>query len=118
MKRAIIPFLSLLMVLVFSTGLFGATDRKTATASITAQNTFTDSIKVKQHGIVRISGTWVATVSLQRSDDDTTWYDTGDTWTANGVFSFTDFTNAYYRVGVKASGFTSGTVGLYIGTGN
>ena len=118
MKKAIIPFLSLLMVLLFSAGLFGATDRKTATASITAQNTFTDSIKVKERGIVRIGGTWSATVSLQRSEDDKTWYDTGDTWTANGVFSFTDYTNVYYRVGVKTSGFTSGTVLLYIGTGN
>jgi hypothetical protein len=65
---------------------------------------------------VRVSGTWVGTVSLQRSEDGgTTWYDTGDTWTSNGVYSFTDYSNQYYRVGVKTGGYTSGTVGLWIG---
>lgn len=85
--------------------------------SITDQNTFTDAVRITDHGTVRISGTWAATVTLQRSDDEgSTWVDTGDTWTANGVYSFTDYTDQLYRAGVKTGGFTSGTIALWIGS--
>ena len=94
-----------------------ADDNYSKTAAITAQNTFTSAIGIKDHGTIRISGTFVATVSLQRSEDEgSNWYDTGDTWTAAGVFPITDYTKRLYRVGVKTGDFTNGTVNIEIGS--
>lgn len=92
---------------------------QTVTASIAAQNTFTDSVRVTGVGssrtfTVNISGTWVATVSLQRSiGNEDNWEDTGTTYTANTVVTFSDGLDnqiVYYRLGVKTGGYTSGTV--------
>lgn len=91
---------------------------KSVTAAIAAQNTFTDPIRIQEHGTIRISGTFTATVSLQRSEDGVTWHDTGDTWTAAGVHSFSDYTKMLYRAGVKTSGYTTGTVSLWLGSGS
>jgi hypothetical protein len=91
---------------------------QTVSASIAAQNTFTDSIRVTGVGssrtfTVNISGTWVATVSLQRSiGDESTWEDTGTTYTANTVVTFADGLDnqvVYYRLGIKTGNYTSGT---------
>jgi hypothetical protein len=87
-------------------------------ASLSAENTFSDPIFVTGVGtsrglsIVR-SGTWVATVTLQRSIGDIgNWVDV-KTYTTNGSETFDDgFDNSdiYYRVGVKTGDFTSGPV--------
>ena len=83
--------------------------------SITASGVYTDKVLIKAHGTVRISGTFVGTVELQRSDDNGgSWVDTGDTWTAGGVFPFTDYTNKHYRIGTSA--YTSGTINLWLGS--
>ena len=118
MKKKILlgmAFIVFLAVAVFDPYVL-ADDGYSNTAAITAQNTFTSAIGIKDHGTIRISGTFVATVSLQRSEDGgSNWYDTGDTWTAAGVFTFTDFTKRLYRAGVKTGDYTSGTVNIEIG---
>jgi hypothetical protein len=92
------------------------------TASVTAQNTFTNSIRVTGVESSRIftvirSGTWIATVTLQRSLDDPDagpWEDV-TTYTTNDTVTYDDGLDnqiAYYRIGVKTGDFTSGTVGL------
>lgn len=81
------------------------------TADITAQNTFTDKIQVIGHFNLSISGTWAATVTVQRSWDGTNWFDV-DTFTSNYEGVGFDAEEVYYRVGVKTGEFTSGTVAV------
>lgn len=91
------------------------------TAAVTAENQFTTAIKVTGTGgqrpftVIR-SGTWTATVTLQRSLESATgpWVDV-TTYTTNGTVSFDDTLSnqtAWYRIGVKTGGFTSGTADL------
>ena len=88
------------------------------TKSITAQNTFSDAIALKKGGVLTLTGTWAATVSVQRYDEATAaWVDvtnnsgTAFTATANGTYSIApaEF-QGLYRFGVKTGGFTSGAV--------
>lgn len=81
------------------------------TASITAQNTFTDKIQVVGHFNLSISGTWAATVTVQRSWNGTDWFDV-DTFDANYEGYGFDAEEVYYRAGVKTGDFTSGTVAI------
>ena len=83
------------------------------TADITAQNTFTDKLQVVGHFNLSISGTWAATVTVQRSWDGTNWFDV-DTFTSNYEGTGFDAEEVYYRAGVKTGDFTSGTVALRI----
>jgi hypothetical protein len=83
------------------------------TASITAQNTFTDKLQVVGHFNLSISGTWAATVTVQRSWDGTNWFDV-DTFTSNYEGGGFDAEEVFYRAGVKTGDFTSGTVALRI----
>lgn len=95
-------------------------------ASVTAQNTFTSSIQVTETGTIRtitilISGSWVATVTLQYSTDNATWVDVpAKTWVSvNATTSYLDGLDnqtIYYRLGVKTGDYTSGTVGLNLST--
>ncbi len=108
---------------IFRSSSVGALYRLTSTgqtvaSNIAAQNTFTSSIRVSGTGssrvfTVNISGTWTATVVLQRSiGDDENWEDTGTTYTANTVATFDDELSnqiVYYRLGIKTGGYTSGT---------
>ena len=81
------------------------------TASITAQNTFTEPVQLdaRKKAAISISGTFTATVVVQRRLNGSNWRD---------VQSFTGETEQSYeadvgqeiRVGVKTGGFTSGTV--------
>ena len=81
------------------------------TASITAENTFTDKLQVIGHFNISISGTWEATVSVQRSWNGTDWFDV-NTFTSNFEGVGFDAEEIFYRVGVKTGDFTSGTVVL------
>lgn len=92
---------------------------QTVTATITAQNSFTNEIRVSGVGgqrsfTVQISGTFTATVVLQYSlGSPGTWVDDATSWTAAATVVHTDtFDNqvVYYRLGVKTGGFTSGTI--------
>lgn len=110
MKHALITIIFLLTLPVL------ALAGRATSINVTAQNTGTTALVIHNHGTVRISGTFVATVSLQRSEDGgTTWKDTGDTWTTPGVYTFSDYTGQTYRAWVETGNFTSGTVCLWIG---
>lgn len=88
-------------------------------ADVTAEDTGTGSIFVQGVGVDRrftilITGTWTATVTLQRSPDDASWTDV-ESYTTNQSKTFNDgFDNAafYYRLHVKTGDYTSGTVSL------
>lgn len=88
--------------------------------TVTAQNTFSNAILVTGVDSQRVftiirSGTWSATVTLQRSlEEEGSWEDV-TTYTTNATITFDDGLDnqiAYYRIGVKTGGFTSGTINL------
>jgi len=84
-------------------------------ANITAENTFTDAVRLEGYFNFSISGTWAATVTVQRSlDGATNWVDV-DTFTANSEEVGFEPEFMYYRVGVKTGEFTSGTVIVRLG---
>lgn len=91
---------------------------QTVTLSITAQDTFTNPIRVsgvegqRAFGIT-VSGTYTATVTLQYSvSEPGSWVDV-ESYTTNQSKSYNDDLDnqiIYYRIGVKSGGFTSGQV--------
>ena len=85
-----------------------------ASANITAQNTFTTAVQLEGHFNLSISGTWAATVTVQRSIDNSTWVDV-DTFTANSEEVGFEPELMWYRAGVKTGDYTSGTVVLRLG---
>jgi len=102
-------------------GLFKiASDGQNVTASVSAQDNGTGSIKVfgtstGRNFTVQITGTWAGRVTLQRSVDDLTWEDTSSSWTGNVTISQNDgIDNAiyFYRLHIKTGDYTSGTAEL------
>lgn len=96
---------------------------QTVTSSIAADNTFTDPIRVTGAGIDRtfsidVSGTFVATVTLQRSYTSSAgpWLDVSSfSWTAPVATTCADGLDnqiLWYRIGVKAGNYTSGTASV------
>jgi hypothetical protein len=94
---------------------------QTVTANISSQNTFTDAIRITGVDSSRVftiilSGTWAATVTLQRSleSEDGPWEDvSGQSFSLNTTETFDDGLDnqiAWYRIGVKTGQYTSGTV--------
>lgn len=87
-------------------------------ATITAQNTFSAGITLKKGGVLTLTGTWSATVSIQRYDKATAaWVDvtnnsgTATTFTANGTYTIApNEASAQYRFGAKTGNFTSGSI--------
>ena len=77
--------------------------------SAAAQNTWSPAIQVVGNFNLSISGTFVATVNVQRSEDGTTWRNV-DAWTAPSEEVGYDPILNYYRVGVATGNYTSGTV--------
>lgn len=84
------------------------------TKSITAQNTFTDAVQLTGNFNLSISGTFSATVVVQRSTDNSTWRDV-DTFTAASEEVGYEPEVMWYRAGVKTGAFTSGTVDVRLG---
>ena len=91
---------------------------QTVSADIGAEDTFTDSIRVT--GIdasrafsISLTGTWSATVTLQRSfDDGASWVDV-TTYASNQTITYDDGLDNQdirYRIGVKTGDYTSGTL--------
>ena len=108
---------------LFASGHVGALFRVTSigqkvTVSVTGEGQFSDAIRVVGVGnsrifVVDVSGTWVATVTLQRSiDDQSSWTDV-TTYTVNqSAVNFNDALDnqiVFYRIGVDTGDFTSGT---------
>lgn len=84
------------------------------TKSITAQNTFTDPVQLTGNFNFSVSGTFSATVTVQRSTDNSTWRDV-DTFTAATEEVGYEPEVMWYRAGVKTGAFTSGTVDVRLG---
>lgn len=87
------------------------------TASLIAENTFSDPIgraETSQGDIgISVSGTFVGTLTVQRSlDKGATWGDTATTTTAPVETSVTPVPGALYRIGFKTGAFTSGTAAI------
>ncbi len=89
------------------------------TAAITAQNTFTDpiSLQSKEMASISISGTFSATVTVQRELEGGTWLDV-ETYTSAVEKNYTSGSNESIRVGVKTSDYTSGTVNVVVQGGH
>lgn len=88
------------------------------TANIAAQNTFTSNIEVSGVGesrrfAITLTGTWVATVTLQRSVGVAgNWVDV-TSFTTNTATTYNDSLDnqlVFYRIGIKTGNYTSGTV--------
>ena len=88
-------------------------------AVVTGEDQFTDDDSMRVIGVgnsrifdVDITGTWVATVTLQRSIDETgSWVDVA-TYTTNQNTTHDDGLDnqiAFYRLGIKTGDYTSGT---------
>jgi len=110
---------------IFEPGHVGSTWQLTSVgqsvdAALSAQNTFSDPILVTGTSTGRalsiaITGTWTATVTLQRSIGAIgSWVDV-ESYTVNTTKTFNDgFDNSdiFYRVGIKTGDYTSGTVDI------
>lgn len=93
------------------------------TQTLSQEDTYTDYIRVSGIGgdrafSITVTGTWVGTLTYQRSyDDPEAGYVDVSTITANGVYNVSDTAdNAiyYYRIGFKPSAFTSGAAVIFI----
>lgn len=93
---------------------------QTVTEAITAENTFSDPIRVagvegqRAFGIT-IAGTFTATITLQYSvAEPGSWVDVTTYTTAQSISYNDDLDNQiiYYRIGVKSGAFTSGTANV------
>lgn len=84
--------------------------------SVTAQNEFSDPLTVRKdiRVSVSVSGTFVATVTLQRRLDGTNWRDV-EAWSGEIEGSYVVDEPCDLRIGVKTGGFTSGTAVCRIG---
>ena len=82
---------------------------------ISAQNTFTPALLVRgDDGFdFVVSGTFVATVTLQISDDNSTWIDV-DSVTDTSVQAGEMNRTWYVRAGVKSGDYTSGTATVLV----
>jgi len=83
------------------------------TADLTAGDTWSDTIIVPAgHFNFSIWGTFVATITVQRSfDDGTTWLDC-EIFATTGEWFGTEGEGALYRAGIKAADYTSGTASI------
>ncbi|KKN24530.1 hypothetical protein LCGC14_0893920 [marine sediment metagenome] len=81
------------------------------TKSVTAQNTFSDKVKLHGQYNISISGTFVATVVVQRSfDDGSNWHNVDSSTVPIQTFGTEPEDDIVYRIGVETGGYTSGTV--------
>jgi hypothetical protein len=91
---------------------------QTVTADLSAEDTFTNEIRVAGVGgtrsfSIQLSGTFVATLTLQQSiGEPGNWTDVTTYTAATSVSYDDDLDNQiiYYRIGIKSGAYTSGTV--------
>lgn len=81
------------------------------TSQITAANSFSDAVALYGRFNLSLSGTWVATVTVQRSfDAGVTWMDVA-AYSSKGEYIGEEIeSGVQYRLGVKTGDYTSGTV--------
>ncbi len=87
--------------------------RKSVTKTVTGANQFSDAVELTGYFNISISGSWTATVTVQRSfDSGSNWLDV-ETWTANTEeYGLESEKGIYYRVGVDTGDYTTGSVVL------
>ena len=92
--------------------------KKVKAVAISAQNTFVGilPVPVGARSSVSISGTFVATVTLQRRLDRTNWRDV-ESWSGPVETTYVADQSCDLRLGVKTGDFTSGTVDALTGIG-
>ena len=80
--------------------------------SISAANIFSDSLVVLNEPFnFSLSGTWMATVHIQRSfDDGVTWLDVENFNINTEKIGIEPEVGIFYRFGVKTGNYTSGTI--------
>lgn len=84
---------------------------KSVSKSCGAEDTWSDSIMIEEGDVFVVStaGTWSATVTLQRSSDNTNFADFA-TYTTNNSISYSEIQEQnYYRIGIDTGDYTSGT---------
>jgi len=83
--------------------------------SISADDTFSDGRPVEGYFNLSLSGTFTATVTVQRSyDRGKTWFDV-DTFDAEVEEVGFEPEFCHYRVGIKSGDYSSGTVNIRVG---
>lgn len=86
-----------------------------ATATITGDDSFTAEAYLEGYFNLSISGTFSATVTVQRSfDKGSTWLDIDSFTSATEEVGFEPET-VKYRVGVKSGDYSSGTIVVRLG---
>jgi hypothetical protein len=83
------------------------------TKTISAADSFTDAVHIIGDFNLSISGTFSATVTVQRSTDGTTWRDV-DTFTASTEEVGYDPMKNFYRAGIKTGDYTSGSATILL----
>lgn len=93
-------------------------DNLNASATITAQDTFTAAVPIhpRQRVSVSLSGISDSTVTLQRKVDGTNWRDVKN-YTANAEETYVADEAGDVRVGVKTGGYGTDTVVARLGVG-
>lgn len=86
-----------------------------ASKTINADNTFTDPVRLTGFFNLSLTGTFVATITVQRSfDEKATWNDV-DTFTGPTEDYGVEPEVCWYRVGIKTGEYTSGSVTVRMG---
>ena len=86
-----------------------------ASKTINADNTFTDPVRLTGFFNLSLTGTFVATITVQRSfDEKATWNDV-DTFTSPTEDYGVEPEVCWYRVGIKTGEYTSGSVTVRMG---
>lgn len=91
-------------------------DRRSVSATITAQNTFTDPLRIYkgERGSISVAGNFSGTVTLERRLDGQNWRRV-DSWTAPTEKSYYADESVEIRIGVRTGDFTSGSVEVRLG---
>lgn len=113
MKKWMVVFFALATIFA---GECIAGDPAAVTVSATAQDTWTDGIEPwggSGQLNVSIAGTWVGTVTLQRSFNAGVSWQNVETWTANAEEQLWEFeADVLYRLGIATGNYVSGTAVL------
>ena len=83
------------------------------TKTLSAANTFTDAVHIIGDFNLSIAGTFVGTVTVQRSTDGTTFRDV-DTFTTPAEQVGYDPMKNFYRAGFKTGQYTSGSATIML----
>jgi len=94
-----------------------APDLGILTGSLTTPGGFSDGLHMAPGiGSVATSGTWTGSITVQMSQDNSTWFDI-QSFTGNFARTLTIGFKSYVRVGFKAAAWTGGTAKYILGQG-